>query len=228
YNEEDAISATLESLVGQSNTHKYEVVLVDNNSKDNTAVLARRYLKKLPLRIVKEKKQGRGAARAKGVAHAKGGVYAFIDADTVAGSGWINTITNSFEDKKVVAITGPWRMEDVSGLSKYILNYLQLFSELPYRLVYGHYWLNGMNMAIRKSAYLACGGFNKNINAHEDIDISNRLRKHGRIVFVPKMQVVTSGRRYKYGFFRGLWTYQKTALRYFWLGDENVNLEDVR
>ncbi|RJR29474.1 glycosyltransferase, partial [Candidatus Microgenomates bacterium] len=32
YNEEDAISATLESLVGQSNTHKYEVVLVDNNS----------------------------------------------------------------------------------------------------------------------------------------------------------------------------------------------------
>ena len=113
FNEGKNIAAVLTSLVKQQYTKKFEVILVDNNSSDNTVKIAKKFLKKLPLKIVSEKKQGRGAAKARGAKEAKGEILAFMDADTMAYDNWLSTIESAFKNKETIAITGPWRVYDL-------------------------------------------------------------------------------------------------------------------
>ena len=227
YNEEKAVGKTLNSLVRQTYKEKFEVILVDNNSEDNTVKVAEKFLRKLPLKIILEKKQGRGAAKDRGAREAKGEILAYLDADTKATRNWLARIEENFSDKKIVAVTGPWRIDDIPDSSlKWFLESFQETAQLPYRVPFGHYWLNGMNMAFRASAYRKCGGINKNLNVHDDVDISTRIGKLGKIKYDKKLLVYTSGRRYKNGFLSGLMSYHKHSLEY--LVGKRADLEDIR
>ena len=72
YNEEKQIEKCLDSLVNQSTTQKFEVIIIDNNSNDKTAEIAKKYEKILNLKIFMQKIKGRGAARQKGFYQANG------------------------------------------------------------------------------------------------------------------------------------------------------------
>lgn len=228
YNEEGSIGRTLESLANQKTDHEFEVIIVNNNSTDNTVKESQKFSKKLDLKVIDEKKKGRGTARATGHRHAKGDILISTDADTWLPKEWMNNITKPFEDPKVVAVTGPWRLFDLDKKSKYWLERLQKISEWPFRLIMGHYWLTGFNMALRKSAYDKCGGFNPDINAHEDVDITLRIRKYGKIVYADDAVAHQSGRRYRKGALRGILEYDILAVRYFLFGDKSIILDDPR
>jgi hypothetical protein len=62
-------------------------------------------------------------------------------------------------------------------------------------------------MAIKKEAFLRVGGFNTNLKLNEDIEISHRLSKIGKIILDSDFKVKTSGRRYRNGLILGLITY---------------------
>lgn len=90
YNEEKRISIMLDEAIGflegwSANTKKkYEVIVVDDGSKDKTADVAMQYFKKYPktLRYLKLiKNQGKGGAVKLGVAKALGNYILFADAD---------------------------------------------------------------------------------------------------------------------------------------------------
>src|SRR4051794_22812903 len=83
YNEEGFIGACLHSLANQVTDVGYEVVLVDNNCRDQTVECASAAADGLDLRIVRECVQGRGAARRAGFAAARGQILLSGDADTV-------------------------------------------------------------------------------------------------------------------------------------------------
>lgn len=228
YNEERSIAKTLKSLQNQDFDEEFEVIVVDNNSTDKTSEVAKGFAKKLNLRVILEKKKGRGTARATGNSAAKGEILISTDADTWLPKHWLKAITKPFGDPKVVAVTGPWRLFDLDKEAKYWLERLQKIAELPFRLIYGHYWLTGFNMALRKTAYDKCGGFNPDINAHEDIDITMRIRKLGKIVYADDAVAHQSGRRYRKGAFRGVLEYDILAVRYFLFGDDKIVLDDKR
>lgn len=228
YNEEESIGRTLQSLVDQKTNQEFEVVLVNNNSTDNTVREAKKFEKKLNLRVIDEHKKGRGTARATGHAHAKGDIVISTDADTILPSHWLDAITKPFLNENVVAVTGPWKMFGIPRKTQHWMVKMQKIAQWPYRIVFGHYWLTGFNMAVRRSAYQKCGGFNPEINAHEDIDITNRIRKYGKIVYNDDAVAHSSGRRFKKGFWRGLLEYEIIGIRYFLLGDKKIILDDKR
>lgn len=228
FNEEDSIGATLETLANQKTSQEFEVILVNNNSTDNTVREAKKFEKKLNLRVIDETKKGRGTARSTGHRYAKGDIIISTDADTKLPSNWLDEITKPFEDPKVVAVTGPWKMFGINRDTSRGMERFQKIAEWPYRLVFGHYWLTGFNMAVRKTAYEKCGGFNPEINAHEDIDITNRIRKFGKIVYNNNAVAHSSGRRFRKGFWRGLIEYQILGIRYFLLRDQKIILDDKR
>jgi glycosyltransferase involved in cell wall biosynthesis len=62
YNEACSIGACLQSVSHQKTDRCYEVVLVDYNSTDATVETARAIDLGLQLRVVREPRQGRGAA----------------------------------------------------------------------------------------------------------------------------------------------------------------------
>jgi glycosyltransferase involved in cell wall biosynthesis len=228
YNEEKSIAKTLDSLVAQKTKSSFETIVVDNNSTDKTNAISKKYSKKLRITVIKEKRKGRGVARATGFARSRGEIILSIDADTIAPPNWIAKMTAKFADKDIVAVTGPWRITDCDLFTNVCVNRLQEVANFPYKFIMGHYWLNGLNFGIRKSAYVKAGGFDKTLNAHEDIELTTRVRKLGKILYSRDVVVTQSGRRYKDGLLLGLWDYQKTAFSYFVLGDKSKVLDDRR
>lgn len=229
FNEEKTIAKVLDSLEKQSLNEKFEVILVDNNSNDKTVRVARNFGRKFNLRIISELRRGRGTARATGFAKAGGEIIFSTDADTILPERWLETGLKYFENPQVVGVTGPWEIKDLGGHKEFFLNHFQeVCSVYPAILILGCPWLTGFNFAVRKKAYLKSGGFNPDLNAHEDIDLTLRLRKLGKIIYAWDLKPITSGRRFKKGLRRGFWTYQKEWLKKNILGDKQVFLEDAR
>lgn len=228
YNEEKTIGRTLKALSEQRTETPFEVIVVNNNSIDNTVEEASKYKGKLNLRIVTETTQGIGPTKARGGQEAKGEFVAVIDADTIAHPRWIDTALKYFEDPKVAGVTGPWRMTGLPKFRAWILNTIQKVAMIPFRIFFGDWSLNGMNMVIRKSAYDKVGGLDKTLSSHEDLELAMRLRKVGKIVYADDLWVNTSGRRYKYGIIRGVLEYESAAFKVFFLKRKKTELEKIR
>lgn len=210
YNEEKYIGDCLKSLTNQQTSLNYEVIVVDNNSTDKTAEVVKSFKDKLNLRLINEKKQGRGAARAKGFEKARGDVILSTDADTIVYPEWINTLVNGISGE-VVATTTSCRTLDLGFIKDAVFNFVQPTVTYLYRIIFGNFWLAGFSFAILRSAYQKSGGFNPNLQALEDTDLASRVVKLGKIKFINK-PVIFSGRRFKKGLISGLFEYIKTFI----------------
>ncbi|HMN03009.1 MAG TPA: glycosyltransferase family 2 protein [Geobacter anodireducens] len=99
YNRAVLLADCLQSLVEQTfNPSSFEVIVVDNNSTDNTKQVVGGFLGKSPnFRLVCEQQQGLSHARNRGWREALGGYVAFIDDDAKASPNWLELIVNAFE-----------------------------------------------------------------------------------------------------------------------------------
>lgn len=140
FNEEDYLGATIESLLQQDYTGSFEIVVVDNNSTDTTAVLANSY----GVKVVQEKHPGVCWARQRGTEVASGEIVISTDADTTFSKNWLSTIDKGFEQDGVVAVAGPCKFVDPpywgSCLSKSLVRGRQWLIETNWqpRLYYGY------------------------------------------------------------------------------------------
>ncbi|MDJ0553138.1 MAG: hormogonium polysaccharide biosynthesis glycosyltransferase HpsE [Microcoleaceae cyanobacterium MO_207.B10] len=95
YNGEMRLPEVLEKLRSQINTEEFswEVIVVDNNSQDNTAKVVQSYQENwstdFPLRYSFERQQGLAFARQKAVEEAGGKLIGFIDDDTLPTPDWV-------------------------------------------------------------------------------------------------------------------------------------------
>ena len=81
YNCEKTITATLQSIIGQS-YESLEIILVDDGSIDNSYKICNNYAKKdSRIKLIKQINSGVGAARNKGLDNCNGDYISFIDAD---------------------------------------------------------------------------------------------------------------------------------------------------
>jgi glycosyltransferase involved in cell wall biosynthesis len=99
YNRAEELVKTLESLKGLELTEPWEVILVDNNSSDNTrdVVLERVDSFPVPLRYVMEKEQGRSAALNAGIRLAQGEILAVTDDDVRVNSDWLRNAAQALD-----------------------------------------------------------------------------------------------------------------------------------
>lgn len=228
FNEEKYIENSLFSLLKseQKTEINYEVILVDNNSSDRTVQLAEKFKGGMDLRIIHEKKQGRGAARARGFAEAQGEVVLSADADTIFYRGWIETLASAIKGN-VVAATTSCKIDDSLPLKNMIVNFFQPILMICYRLLMGHYWLSGFSSGVLKSIYRSSGGFDSSLQSMEDVDLSFRVAKLGKIKFINK-PVTFSGRRFKKGLLAGLFEYIWLFIQAFVLKKKSVYLDNPR
>ena len=116
YNEAHVIAACLEALVPQLAQHD-EIILVDNNSTDDTITIARSLFSNI--RIIKEVRQGITYARTRGFNEAKNSVIARIDADTIVGPGWLDVIRRNFNNPGVDALCGSSAIAELSPSGRF-------------------------------------------------------------------------------------------------------------
>jgi len=108
YNRAKYLEYALESLIIQTEgQNSFEVLIIDNNSSDNTKEIYEKFTNKLPLKYFLEKKQGLSHARNRGIKEAKYDLIAFLDDDAKVSKDWIKLGLEIARKQKVDIFGGP-------------------------------------------------------------------------------------------------------------------------
>jgi len=207
FNEEKEIGTCIKSIRNQ--THPpLEIIVVDNNSSDNTYKTA----KDRGCVVIKEKEQGISAARNAGAKIAKGDFLCFVDADNVLDRNWAKEAVKTLEEPKIIAVSGLNIFRGKTMLGKIKFNLYTLIVYLGNILsskILGKTYLAGNNFVIEKRTFEEIGGFEPYLA--EDIWFSRKFWKHkGKKARINlKMKIYLSARGFEEaGYIRTLsvWT----------------------
>ncbi|MCD6238576.1 MAG: glycosyltransferase family 2 protein [Thermotogae bacterium] len=194
YNEEKSIERTLKSLLKQTYP-EYEVVVVNNNSKDRTKEIAQKYV-----RVIDEYKQGYMFAVRRGIEETDGEVITICDADSIYPGHWIERMVKPLGCKGTVATYGTSGFYDTGF-------FMRIFSLVVYTVflwiskLFGLDNTAGFNFVFLRKAYEEVGGYDLNWRwGSPDIELGNRLKKVGKVKLVHTI-VKTSSRRFRKGGF---------------------------
>jgi cellulose synthase/poly-beta-1,6-N-acetylglucosamine synthase-like glycosyltransferase len=106
YNEELVIEGTIRSLLA-SDYQNYEIIVVDDGSKDGTSEIVReKFGKDDRVHLITTTNIGKAAALNLGLRHARGGVVIALDADTLFVPQTIGALAHRFYDSQMGAIAG--------------------------------------------------------------------------------------------------------------------------
>ncbi len=110
FNRANSLKDTLESLLVQNldGIFDYEIIVVDNNSKDATKSIVYSYMPKFQGRLsyVLETSQGLSNARNRGIKEAKGSIIAFTDDDVIIDKNWLSNIWACLQSNDYQAMGG--------------------------------------------------------------------------------------------------------------------------
>lgn len=180
YNEERHLAACLDAIAAQS-AAVFEVIVVDNNSTDQTINIARQY----PfVRIVHQARQGIVYARNAGFDAARGNIIGRIDADIILPKGWIRHVQHFYADPRhrKHAWTGSGHFYNVR-LPRLVNWAYELLAFRLNRLLIGHYTLWGSNMALPRELWVAARGHvHLRTDIHEDLDLAMHLHDIGATI----------------------------------------------
>lgn len=215
FNEEDYLPHCLQSLQNQTYPKdRYQIIVVDNNSTDHTAEVARSFGAK----VIEEKEQGHVFSLNTGLKHATGDIYAVTDSDTVLSPNWLATLADIFSDPTIVGVTGSTSF-DTPTISSWLLRKLyHFFLRVNFALGKPHF--AGPNMAMRASAFAHLHGVDTRYKISGDVEIGMRLKKYGKVIFSKKLIATTSSRRFKtngWDFLRDFYKYFIAYIYAIWL-----------
>ena len=202
HNRAHLLRPCLDALLRQcTDLSSYEIIVVDNNSTDGTPdVLADFVGRGLPLRALREPRQGVSYGRNAGIAHARGRIIAFTDDDIRVAPDWVSRIVRTFRgDAGVDCIGGPVR---------------PLWASLPPRWLDRRHWsplsvtdyggegfditadcprcLLTSNMAFRREVFDRIGAFSPEYPRSQDHELQVRFwASGGRARYVPELVVHT-------------------------------------
>jgi glycosyltransferase involved in cell wall biosynthesis len=223
YNRSKGLMKTLESLEFQRvpDHFRWEIVVVDNNSADNTPEKVGEFAANshLSVRYITEDSQGLSYARNRGITEAGGKYVHFIEDDEIADKHLVSQIYSTFETFKCDCVGGriylkfrsqkpSWLIKDLWGFLGY-LDYGEDTFEMD-KQRYPH----GGNMAFSRDVFNRIGFFNVNMGRKgnelfggEEMDLFWRLLlSGGKGIYQPKAivyHIITASRMRK-SYFRTL------------------------
>ena len=151
---------------------RFEVIVVDNGSRDGTAEVAERH----GAIVVQDEVANRSRARNRGAEVARTGLYAFTDADCVADPGWLAALLRCRDRAPLVA-------GEVVTTAEQDPNAIQRFEQL-WRFGQEHWvplgWAATANLLVHADAFADVGGFDETWrHIGEDADFCLRARRAG-------------------------------------------------
>lgn len=194
FNEETYLPSTLDSLqtaVAHLRTRvNVDIIVVDNNSEDATAAIAR----EMGAKVVHEPMQGVARARNTGARHAEGDVFVFVDADVNVPPNLLDAIHAEMSDPTCVggAVDVDYRPRRIS--MRLYLHAWRLFAHLTGMA-------QGATQFCRQCIFEQVGGYDEKTWVGEDVDFYWGLRKFAKakgytVRFIRSPRVQPSCRRF--------------------------------
>jgi len=201
YNRCESLKRTLKSFseVVFPEGYSWELVLVDNNSKDETKIIAEAFKEEsgLNVKYIFEAKQGLSYARNRGINHSKGEIIAFTDDDVMVDRYWLSNIERAFEEHDVSCVGGKilpiwetpnpkWLKHDLHYMLP-LLDYGDKFFYLKSPIIWG------ANFSVKADIFGKYGGFDTNLGripgrlfAGEETEFARRILNEGeKILYDP-------------------------------------------
>jgi glycosyltransferase involved in cell wall biosynthesis len=178
----------LDALAGQAWDGSWEVLVVDNRSKDATAVIASEHPGLAGrLRVVDASgADGVAYARRRGVEESRAAAVVFCDGDDVVARGWLAAMGDALRTHELV--TGEIDLDE--------LNEPDLAGTRGRRppgappVFAGTVFLRGNNGGMSRAAWDELGGFDETFIGLEDIELSLRAAARGMLVHFTSAAVV--------------------------------------
>lgn len=158
FNEFAYIQECIESLVDQDYpTGDYEILMVDNNSRDGTSEAVRRHTR---IRLLSEKGQGAYRARNRGILAASGDLLAFTDSDCRPNRDWLAHFAEAASGAGADIVMGRREFASGSKAMSILADYENVkaeyvFSSEKKQIYYGY----TNNMAVRRRLFEKLGKF---------------------------------------------------------------------
>lgn len=237
WNEADNIFRTLSSLVASTTQKAVEIIVINNNSTDDT----QKVLDELGVRSFFEPKQGTSHARQCGLDNAKGKFHLCADSDTFYPPKWIDLMVDPMlKHDHIKGVYGRYAFIPPEGVSRFSMWIYERIVGILVRIrMHNREFLNvmGFTMGLVAEVGRTTGGFKvKNVRIHtntkdskyfteesEDGTMALNLQKKGKLRLVAKLKatVVTSSRRIVFD--GGIWesfkqrfeVHSKRLLEYF-------------
>lgn len=202
YNGSRTIRDTLEGLK-KLEYPNYEVIVVNDGSKDNTAEIASEF----DVHLISTENRGLSNARNTGMYASNGEIIAYIDDDAYPDPKWLTYLASTYLDSNFAGVGGhnlpPKKAELTSqcvanspGGPCHVLLDDEVAEHIP-----------GCNMSFKKSVLMEIGGFDEVFRAAgDDVDICWRIQEKG----------------YEIGFHHSafVWHHRRSSLRMYWKQQE--------
>lgn len=186
YNSGKFIKDCLKSLENQKTDKDFEIIVVDS-STDGTAEFIKGKYHKVTLFQFTERKYC-GDARNFGISVAKGKIIAFIDADCIAHSNWINEILKAHQSSRL-AIGGAianGNPKSYVGWAAYLCEFSQWMPDSHTKYLTD---IAGANMSYKRKVFKQYGNFIEGTYC-SDTDFHWRLKQNGHsLLFVPSILI---------------------------------------
>jgi GT2 family glycosyltransferase len=200
FNRKDTVLQVLDALGRQTlRAASYEVIAVDDGSRDGTPGLLTEYSASYGLQVLTQANTGPAGARNRGVRAAKGEIIVFLGDDTVPEPEFLEVHLRSHREAgarkiAVLGYTGWPRDRRVTPFLHHINEYgLQFGYELivdPESVPFNFFYTS--NISVPKQALLEAGLFDTTFPdaAWEDIELSYRLSRNGFVIVYRPRAVV--------------------------------------
>lgn len=215
YNNSKIVKECLDSIFKNTKNVDFEIIIVDNNSSDNTVSIIEKDLKNV--RLIKNNRNiGFGVAHNMAIKLGKGKYHLVLNPDIIFTENTIEKLINFMEENSDVGLISPkivfpdgaiqylckrlpclfdlcvrrFTSGFIQNLFKNRIDYFEM-RETGYNKIMDVPYLSGSVMLFRRSILEKIGGFDENFYMYfEDADITRRISKISRTVFYPYTSVI--------------------------------------
>jgi cellulose synthase/poly-beta-1,6-N-acetylglucosamine synthase-like glycosyltransferase len=228
YNEAAGIAATVRSMAASTYRGRFEIIVVDDGSTDDTAAIARDL--GVPfVRVITQANSGKPGALNRGIAEARSDILVLVDGDTIFEPDTIDRLIAPMSELDVGAVSGNTKVGNRRGLLggwqhlEYVMGFnldrrlFDLLGTIP--------TVPGAIGAFRREALAAVGGVTTDTLA-EDTDLTMALcRSPWRVVYAPDALAWTEAPsslrqlwrqryRWSYGTMQAMWKHRRAVIEH--------------
>ena len=187
YNKAAYVKKAIRSVLEQTYPH-YELIVVNDGSKDNSAIIAEELLKEVPnAQLINQENAGVAVARNNGVAQAKGDYVCFLDADDWWDVSFLQEMQQFIKDYPEAGIWGTNYWYVKKGMTRLMnqhipngyIDFCKEHSTLAQVLWTG-------SVCILKSIYNEMNGFKPFLKLGEDFDLWIRVALKYKVAYLNK------------------------------------------